>query len=170
MTHATAVEIAGLINVEGPPYIDTAIITRVARPETMVILGALIQPPSVDVFQQTALKFIRYCSEVMSQDFYRKLLEGVLLQPRSVTEKLITRKQDPGRFLQDAREGKLDVLVIRGGKDKLVDTEELEAVYKDLGWQKYKSILLEEADHLPWVSSSEEFCDKVLGWVKECQK
>lgn len=169
VTHATSVKIAGLINVQGPPYIDATIISRVAKPETMVLLGTLAQPPSVDAFQETVLKFIRSCSSVMSQDLYRKLLEGVLLQPRSVTAKLITRKQDPEKFLQEAREGKLDALVVRGGKDALVNSEELEAVYQDLGWKKYRLIHLDDGDHLPWVSSSEEFCTAVLGWVKERQ-
>lgn len=103
----------------------------------------------------------------MSQDLYRVLLEGVILQPRAVTGKLITRKQDPVRFLQDARDGKVDVLVVGGGKDELVDAEGLMLIYKELGWKKYTLKRLDKADHMPWISAAETFRDTVLGWVKE---
>lgn len=134
MTYNTSVEIAGLINVTGLPYIDA--VPRIAEPGGTVLSKTLAQPASVDAFQQAALSFLHECSDFVSEDLFRKLLEGIILQPRAVTMKVYTRKQDVEEFLQKAREGKLDLLVVRGGIDKLIDGKELEAVYKELGWKK----------------------------------
>lgn len=140
-------------------------IARTASAETLEVLGTLARPASVDVFQETALLFVHLCSNVVSPDLSRRMLEGIILQPRSVTAKLITRRQQVDKYLQDGREGKLNVLVVTGGKDKLIRVEGFRAVYEELGWKNCMLKHVEEGDHMPWVSSGEQFRDAVLGWV-----
>ncbi|KAF9449216.1 alpha/beta-hydrolase [Macrolepiota fuliginosa MF-IS2] len=166
IAHNVSVEISGLINVEGPPYIDAAIISRVSNSETLAILGALAQPTSVDDFQETTLQFVRRCSNVISPDLCRVLLEGVIVQPRAVTGRLLSRQQNPEKLLQGGRDGKLDVLIVSGGEDRMVGVEGLRAVYEEIGWKKCSFKHLDKADHIPWASSAEAFRDAVLGWVK----
>ncbi|KAJ3569560.1 hypothetical protein NP233_g4963 [Leucocoprinus birnbaumii] len=158
-----SVNISGFINVAGPPYIDQGLFARVAASSTLEILVALSQPSSVDVFQENTLKLIRTLSSVMSPDLFRTLLEGVIIQPRAITARIVSRKQDPTRLVQEGREGKIDTLVITGGRDILINVPGLKAVYEDLGLQKCTMKHLEEADHVPWVSSRDEFRETVLG-------
>ncbi|KAF5350070.1 hypothetical protein D9756_009078 [Leucocoprinus leucothites] len=163
---ASSVDITGFINVAGPPYIDQDLFARVARPATLGILAALSQPPSVDVFQENALNLVHLFSEVISHDLFCTLLEGVIIQPRAVTAQVVSRKQDPTKLLQEGRDGKMEVLVVTGGKDSLVSAPGLRAVYEEMGWKKCTVKHLDEADHMPWVSRGDEFREIILGWIK----
>lgn len=167
MAYNTSITISGLINVEGAIYLDPSITERTVNHENFKVLRTLINPPSVDVFQETILAFIHMCSDKLSPEFFRVLLEGVILQPRTIAARLNTRKHNPEKMLQEAREGRLELLVVSGGKDKLLNVEGFKAVFEDLGWKKHTYKHLEEADHIPWVSCPEGFREIVLSWISE---
>lgn len=167
MTYNTSVKISGFINVAGAIYLDPSMAQRTAKPEIFKYLSALTNPPSVDAFQEATLNFIHICSDKLSPCLFRVLLEGVILQPRGVAARVNTRKQNPEKMLQEARNGRLKLLAIGGGKDKLLNAEGFKSVFQDLGWKRYTYKHLEEADHIPWVSCAEEFREVVLAWLKE---
>lgn len=150
----------------GAPYLEPSVSELVFSREGHWFAGKLASPPSVDVFQETIFDFIRACSDDLSPELFRILVEGVLLQPRSITPRVSTRSQNPEKLLQEARAGNLPTLVVTGGKDRLVNAEGLKAVTQRGEWQKSTYSHLENADHMPWVSLPDIFRDTVLGWVK----
>ncbi len=167
LTYNTSVILLGLIYAAGTIYLDPSIMERTTSRESLEIAKILADPPSVDVFQETVFDFLHLCSKKFPSDLFRILLEGILLQPRSIVMRLASRSQNPEALLQEVREGKLPIFVLTGGKDKLMKSEGLKAVIRELGWQNYTHRHLEEADHVPWVSCPETFRDTVLGWVKD---
>jgi pimeloyl-ACP methyl ester carboxylesterase len=152
--------------VAGAVYLEPSVNALVFSREGTNFAGRLAYPPSVDEFQKTVLDFVRACSEKLSPELFRILLEGVLLQPRSIAARLGTRSQNPDRLLQEARAGNLPILVVTGGRDGLLNPEGLKDFIQGVGWQKFTYSHLENADHMPWVSDPEAFRDTVLGWVK----
>lgn len=126
-----------------------------------------MDPPSVDAFQETTLKFLHLCSEKVSPGLFRVLLEGMIQQPRRAAAWIHQRTHNPEKMMQEARSGKLPLLAITGGKDNVVVAEELKTVLEASGWKELVYRHLEDADHIPWVSCPEEFRGVVLGWLKD---
>lgn len=169
MSYNTTVRINGLISVAGAIYLDPSVAKRTARPLVFECAAALTAPSSTDVFQEGLLNFLHLCSDKLPTDLFRVLLEGMVLQPRAAAVWVHKRKQDPEKMLEAARAGKLPLLAIGGGKDKFLDEDGFKATYEELGWQRMTYRHLEDADHVPWVSSPEEFRDVVLAWLRELQ-
>jgi pimeloyl-ACP methyl ester carboxylesterase len=167
MTYNTSVRIRGFISVGGAIYLDPSIAERTVKPLVFECAAALTSPSSTDVFQEGLLNFLHACSEKLSTDLFRVLLEGMVLQPRAAAVWVHKRKQDPERMLEEARAGKLPLLAIGGGKDKFLNAEGFKATYEDLGWKKMTYRHLEDADHIPWVSCPEEFREVVLAWFEQ---
>ncbi|XP_006456516.1 hypothetical protein AGABI2DRAFT_195608 [Agaricus bisporus var. bisporus H97] len=169
MSYNTTVRINGFISVAGAIYLDPSVAKRTARPLVFECAAALTAPSSTDVFQEGLLNFLHLCSDKLPTDLFRVLLEGMVLQPRAAAVWVHKRKQDPEKMLEAARAGKLPLLAIGGGKDKFLDEDGFKATYEELGWQRMTYRHLEDADHVPWVSSPEEFRDVVLAWLRELQ-
>lgn len=140
---------------------------RVAAPRSLGLLADLTQSANADVFKHAAVMFVSWLSDHLSPELSRALLEGVHVVPKTITGKLATRFQNPQKMLREAREGKLELLVIACAKDMLVNLEGYKAVFEESGWKNCSLQQLEEADHMPWVSSAEEFREVVIGWMKE---
>lgn len=140
--------------------------THVVNPESLAILGALSQSTDVDAFQKAVLQFVSWLSDYLNPELYRKLLEGVIVVPRDVAVKLTTRIQDPRRMLQLGREGRLDVLVVMGEKDKFFCLDGVKSVYEEVGWKNVVFRLVEGADHMTWLSRPDVFRDTVLTWIQ----
>lgn len=166
VNHCKSVTINGLINASGLIYLDPAVLTHVVNPESLAILGALSQSTDVDAFQKAVLQFVSWLSDYLNPELYRKLLEGVIVVPRDVAVKLTTRIQDPRRMLQLGREGRLDVLVVMGEKDKFFCLDGVKSVYEEVGWKNVDFRLVEGADHMTWLSRPDVFRDTVLTWIQ----
>ncbi|KAF5350071.1 hypothetical protein D9756_009079 [Leucocoprinus leucothites] len=167
LTYNTSITISGLINVAGAVVLVPGMFKSPPSytPEAHEILTTLARPPSVDDFQVTVFRFINICSEKLSPNLARILLEGIMLQPRRCAISMNARTHDPTKMLQEAREGRLKLLVIGGGKDKTLNVEGFKALLDETGWKEYTYRHLEEADHMPWVSQPDAFRDIVLGWI-----
>ncbi|KAF9449690.1 alpha/beta-hydrolase [Macrolepiota fuliginosa MF-IS2] len=163
---SNSVAISGLINISGAMYSSPTIISRMTRPETCSFILDLTQTTNVDAFQSATLRFCSLLSEHLSPDLYRILLEGIMLVPRGVASRLTSRVHDPEKMLKQARDGELELLLVTGGKDKLVDAEGIRGTFDESGWKLYIHKHIEGADHMPWVSTSDEFRDIVLGWIR----
>jgi pimeloyl-ACP methyl ester carboxylesterase len=167
MAYNTSITINGFISVGGAIYLDPSIAERTVKPFVFECAGALTSPPSTDAFQEGLLNFLHACSEKLSNDLFRVLLEGMIRQPRAAAVWVHKRKQDPEKMLEEARAGKLPLLAIGGGKDKFLNAEGFRATYEDLDWKKMTYRHMEDADHIPWVSCPEEFREAVLTWLEE---
>ncbi|KAJ3552663.1 hypothetical protein NP233_g12827 [Leucocoprinus birnbaumii] len=170
-SHNTSVSVNGLISVEGALCSDPATILRIGTPRSFQLFADFMQGNDVDAFQRSVLDFITACtSDPMSPNFFRILLEGVILVPRPVAIKLTSRTQNTDVMFTKARSGELDLLLITGGKDKLTNAAAIKTVYEEIGWKKYTYQHLEDGDHIPWLSEQERFRETVLGWVRERQQ
>ncbi|KXN83245.1 hypothetical protein AN958_01650 [Leucoagaricus sp. SymC.cos] len=165
VTYNTSIAVSGFINIAGVVVLDPAISSRAGKPEVFEVLGTLACPPSVDVFQETVFRFISMCSDKLSPDLARILLEGIMLQPRKAAVIMNSRKHDPNKILQEAREGRLKLLAIGGGRDQTLNVNGFKSVLEEVGWKGYRFEYLPGADHMPWVSQPDEFRDVVLQWV-----
>lgn len=169
LTYNNSVTILGLINVAGMIYNEPSIVERSFSHESLEITKRLVCPPSVDAFQETVFDFLHACSDKLPPGLFQALLEGILRQPRLVVMRLTSRPQNPEVLLRETREGKLPILILTGGKDRIANVVGLKAVIQELKWQGCTYVHLEEADHIPWVSSPEAFREAILGWLKNNQ-
>ncbi|KAF9444796.1 alpha/beta-hydrolase [Macrolepiota fuliginosa MF-IS2] len=168
INYNTSVTISGFINSSGLMYISPPVIFRMAKPEALVILAELTQTgSSIEAFQSTAQRFCSFLSDDLTPDLRRALLEGIMLVSSNVAGKLSTRAHDPEKMLQEGRDGGLEVLVVTGGKDKLVNATGVRETYEESGWKKCIHRHLEEGDHMPWLSRPDEYRDLVLSWIQE---
>ncbi|XP_006459465.1 hypothetical protein AGABI2DRAFT_191431 [Agaricus bisporus var. bisporus H97] len=167
MTYTTSVKILGFINVAGVVSVDPSIKRSSSRPLANEWGGILLSPPSVDAFQEALFQFLHICSDELSPELFRILLEGMIMQPRGAAVLAFKRKQNPEKMLQEARGGRLPLLGISGLKDKGLIAEELKRELENLGWKRMTYRFLQDADHIPWVSCAEEFREIVLTWIKE---
>lgn len=167
MNYNTSVTISGFICTSGLIYIEPTILIRVADPRSLGLLADLAQTADADTSQRAALTFISWLSDHLSPELSRTLLEGVRVVPNNIIGKLATRVQNPEKMLREVREGRLEFLVIACAKDMLVNLEGYKAVFEEFGWKNWTLRQLEEADHMPWASSAEEFREIVIGWMKE---
>lgn len=166
ITYNTSIEIRGCINVAGAIHLDPSINQRTAKPLVFECGAALTTPSSVDTFQEALFKFLHLCSEELSPDLFRILLEGMILQPRGVAKWVNKRTQNPEKMLHEARAGRLPQLAISGGRDELLIVEGFKKVFEELEWKRLTYRHLPNADHMPWVSCAEEFREIVLAWLK----
>jgi pimeloyl-ACP methyl ester carboxylesterase len=167
MTYNDSVKILGFINVEGGLYRDGSIFKRLMGPVASKYRTILVDPPSVDAFQENVLGFLHLCSEKLPPKLFRILLEGMIQQPRRAAELVHQRTHNPEKMMQEARSGKLPLLAISGGKDNVVVAGEFKTVVEASGWKELVYRHLEDADHIPWVSCPEEFRGVVLAWLKD---
>ncbi|KAF9449217.1 alpha/beta-hydrolase [Macrolepiota fuliginosa MF-IS2] len=167
ITYNTSITVLGLINVQGAIYLDSSFAKRTVNYENFKVILTLANPPTIDIFQETVFAFLHTCSDKLSPELFRILLEGVIQQPRAIAARLNSRTHNPEKMLREAREGKLELLVVSAGKDKLLNVEGFKAVFDELGWKKWTYEHLEDADHIPWVSCPEAFREIVIPWVRE---
>ncbi|KAJ3569557.1 hypothetical protein NP233_g4964 [Leucocoprinus birnbaumii] len=167
MTYNSSITISGLINVAGAVVLVPEMFKSPPShtPEVYEILNTLARPPSVDDFQEAVFRFINICSDKLSPNLSRVVLEGIMLQPRRCAISMNTRKHDPERMLEEARGGRLKLLAIGGGKDRTLNVEGFKALLEETRWKGYIYKHLEEADHMPWISQPDAFRDVVLGWI-----
>jgi len=167
VNYNTSVTISGFICTSGPLYIAQTVFMRTATPQSLVVLKDMTQTTDVDTFQQAALRLISHLSNNLSPELSHTLFAGVNDVPKDVIGIMATRAQDPEKMLQEARNGKLELLAIACGRDMIINLEGFRAVFEESGWKNYTLRQLDEADHMPWVSRAEEFREAVMGWVRQ---
>lgn len=166
-SYNTSVSISGFITVEGALCVDQATIFRISTPESFSVLAGLMQTTDVDAFQQGSLNFISWLSDRLPPDLYRALLEGVILVPRALATKFISRTHNMDAMIKKAQSGQIELLLITGRRDKLVNATAVKAVYEEIGWKNYVYQHLDDGDHMPWLSVPDEFRETVLQWARE---
>ncbi|XP_006453747.1 hypothetical protein AGABI2DRAFT_42806, partial [Agaricus bisporus var. bisporus H97] len=165
--YTTPVKMLGFINVAGLIYVNPSVNSRVGSRQSREWGPPFLFPPSEDALQESCAYFLRICSEELSPELFRILLEGMLMQSRGIAKRVCSRKQNPEKMLQEARDGRIPLLAISGLKDQALITEKLKGELEDLGWKRMTYRYLQDADHMPWVSCAEEFREIVLAWIKE---
>ncbi|PFH46681.1 hypothetical protein AMATHDRAFT_43441 [Amanita thiersii Skay4041] len=155
---------SGVINITGIPHLGP-ILTQIASPQSLGCLPPLLQTTDVDAYQEAARRFVEMCSDNLSFAVHQAWLGNLMIQPRLVTQRLMSRTQDESGFLRAGRESDLPLLVIVARKDKIIQADEVLRALK--GWRNRKEVVMQEADHTPWVNCEEEFREAVLSWIKE---
>jgi pimeloyl-ACP methyl ester carboxylesterase len=166
-SHNKSVAISGFISVEGALCLDQEIVTRIGTPESFSLFVDFMQTIDVDAFQRSALSFISWLSDKVSPDLARMILEGFILVPRALAIKSTCRTQNTDAMLKKARAGELELLLITGAKDRLMNIEAVKAVYQETEWKKYVHKHFEDGDHMPWISIPDQFRLCVLQWIGE---
>lgn len=143
------------------------VMAKVGTPAALACLPALSQTSDVDAYQAAARALAGLCSAHLAFPAHQALLGNLLTQPRAVTVRVLARTQDAGGLLRAGGEGALGMLVVLGGRDRMIVGGE--AVRAVEGWRELRVVEIEEADHMPWVGQAQAaiFREKVLGWVRE---
>ena len=74
-------------------------------------LNPLLQSTDVDAYQKGALHFLNVCGEDLPYHLRQRLLGDILVQPRGVTKRLVTRHQDESGLLKAAQGGSAKAIV-----------------------------------------------------------
>ncbi|PFH49652.1 hypothetical protein AMATHDRAFT_62782 [Amanita thiersii Skay4041] len=156
--------ISGIINVEGLPYLAAGVFSSLCKSAALNVLEVMQRTEDVPLFQEMAELFVMMCSDKLPYNLRLACLGGVMVQPRMVVRRLVSRVQDESGLLKAGKEMKLPMLMVWGGEDKLSSCAGFKEVLE--GWQEYTEVGLLEADHVPWLSCPEEFRNVILDWVE----
>jgi pimeloyl-ACP methyl ester carboxylesterase len=191
--------LSGIVNISGPPYLsspsqaaaasDQSPRSRppVSGPRSDAISAALVQTTDVEAFQRAAISFVDGMSHKWSRSsesqshgdhwhLTKQIWIGdVILQPRHITLKAATRKQDPTAFFRAGERNhddgsqacRIPLLYVYGSKDEIVYGENVLQILRDCWKDEERMDLLriEDGDHIPWMTDSEKFREGVLGWI-----
>jgi pimeloyl-ACP methyl ester carboxylesterase len=169
VNHCNTITIRGLINVGGLPYLDTTILTHILNPNSLAIFAGLSQSTDSDAFKNSRLQLASWLSDYLTPDMNRTLLDGMALVPKDLAVRLTRRTQDPTKMLRLGREGKLNLAVIVGERDKFFMAGGVKKVFEELDWRNLEFKTIEGADHMAWISRPNEFRDNVLTWIERCK-
>lgn len=154
--------LSGAVYINAVPY--TGVIQKVATPVALNCLPRLLQSEDVNIFQETALKFVDLCSTLCPQPLRLACLGSIMLQPRAVTLQLLSRTQDESGLLKAGRGSDLPFLVIEGNADVLIDGDVVRSVLE--GWKNLKVVKIDKGDHMPWLGHPDSVRQAILDWVK----
>jgi pimeloyl-ACP methyl ester carboxylesterase len=196
--------LSGIVNISGPPYLsspsqaaaapseDQSPRSRppVSGPKSDAISAALVQTTDVEAFQRAAISFVDGMSHKWSRSSDPECHDGgsqhwhltkqiwigdVILQPRHITLKAATRKQDPTAFFRAGERHhddgslacRIPLLYVYGSRDEIVYGENVLQILRDC-WkdgERMEVLRIEDGDHIPWMTDSENFREGVLGWI-----
>ncbi|KAG6836594.1 hypothetical protein H0H93_006230 [Arthromyces matolae] len=124
-------------------------------------LPPLLQNQDVDAYQEASNTFVFLCSASMTHCTRLACLGSLLMQPRYVTNNLLSRVQDDSGLLEARKESQLPLLVFLGKKDNLLVNQAM------ISWiAEWKDAKLVEAngDHMPWLGDPSRFRGEVINW------
>lgn len=164
----------GIVYLSALPYMGP-VLAKVGYPETLVCLPPLTQTTDVDAFQKAARDFVDLMVNDEKDEHYtlhQAMLGDILVQPRAVTVRLLSRVQDTSGLLNSGKEGAdLPLLVIHNKKDRVSNSQEvIKAVGEPGEWKDIEVVEIEEGDHMPWLgkdsSNNRSFKKAMFDWVE----
>lgn len=139
-------------------------LAKVGTPAALACLPALTQVTDVDAYQHATQTMVSLLSTLMPYAFHQVCLGNYMSQPRAVTALLLSRGQDETQLLKAGQDGVLPMLILIGKRDEIVIGDEV--VNAVAGWRDLRVIVMEEADHMPWLGQPNMFRREILGWVE----
>ncbi|KAF8915012.1 Alpha/Beta hydrolase protein [Mucidula mucida] len=159
--------LSGVIHLAGVPYM--AGIPIAGTPLALNCLPHLAQTTDVVAYQDAAIRFAKGCSPGASWGVITQLLGQMMMQPRAITQYIITRTQDEKGFLKAGAEG-LPFLSVGGAEDVMIDWKAAAPLMDGFTNKKYVEIKGEGADHMPWLAHSDEMRGHIVHWIEEVRK
>ncbi len=159
--------LSGVIHLAGVPYM--AGIPIAGTPLALNCLPHLAQTTDVVAYQDAAIRFAKGCSPGASWGVITQLLGQMMMQPRAITQYIITRTQDEKGFLKAGAEG-LPFLSVGGAEDVMIDWKAAAPLMDGFTNKKYVEIKGEGADHMPWLAHSDEMRGHIVNWIEEVRK
>lgn len=126
-------------------------------------LPFLGQTTDVVAFQEAAVKFVKGCSKAASWNLLSASLGQIMIQPRVVTQLVLTRTQDRTGLLKAGADG-LPFLSLGGDLD-LVVSWKTAAPLMD-GFTNKKFVEIKDADHMPWLTHPDVTRAHIVGWIE----
>lgn len=156
--------LSGIIYAGAFPYVNA--VQQAGQNKLSEVVASLLTPTiDVDSFQKAAQAFVSGLIHKQDATPYRlrqALIGDIVLQPRIVAIRAVTRKQDEQSLLKAGKEGSLRVLVLTG-KD---DVESI--TVKALGeWKKIEVAEIEDAGHMMFADQPDKFMENILAWIKK---
>lgn len=155
--------LSGVVYITPVPYMGP-VLQQVASPAALACLPRFLQTEDVTVFQETALQFLDLCSKSCPQPLRLACLGSIMVQPRAVTLRLLSRTQDETGLLKAGRESDLPLLIIEAKADAIIGGDEVRSAMD--GWRNLKVVEIDGADHMPWVGHPDIVRQAILNWVK----
>ncbi|KAJ7733533.1 Alpha/Beta hydrolase protein, partial [Mycena olivaceomarginata] len=152
--------IAGIIYDAAAP--DMTSLFNIGSPAALPLIPSLTQTTNVTQFQATYIDFINLCHPALEWNFYLGCLGDGVVQPRAVTELVLTRTQN-STDLGIAKA--LPLLAIFGADDKIIMKQA--ALDAMAGWQRLTVVTLPNAEHFTWISRPVLFRATVLQWITQ---
>ncbi|KIY65954.1 alpha/beta-hydrolase [Cylindrobasidium torrendii FP15055 ss-10] len=154
--------LSGVIHLCAIPFMS-------AIPSAAQDLSTSVLPPSgqshdVVAYQAAAWKFTKGCSKRASYSLYLSCLSHIMVQPPAITQYVLNRTQDEHGLIRAGQQG-LPYLTICGDQDEIVDAATASRVMDSFVNKRH--IVLRGADHIPWISHSEEMRQEIFRFVDD---
>ncbi|KAF9016189.1 alpha/beta-hydrolase [Hymenopellis radicata] len=159
--------LSGVIHLAGVPYMASVPIA--GTPLARSCLAPLAQTTDVVAYQEAAIKFAKGCAPGASWNVITQVLGQMMMLPPAVTQRVIARTQDEKGFLKAGAEG-LPFLSVGGDEDILIDWKAAAPLMDGFTNKKFVEIKGEGADHIPWLTRSDEMRGHIVSWIEEVGK
>ncbi|KAF9467592.1 Alpha/Beta hydrolase protein [Collybia nuda] len=155
--------LTGVVYISPLPYMGP-ILQQVASPAVLACLPRFLRTDDVNIFQGTALEFLDLCSQTCPQSLRLACLGSIMVQPRAVTQRVLSRTQDQTGLFKAGEESGLPFLLFDARADAIIDGKAVRSAVA--GWRNLKVVEIDGADHMPWVGHPQVVRQGILDWVK----
>ncbi|KAF9031370.1 alpha/beta-hydrolase [Hymenopellis radicata] len=159
--------LSGIIHLEAVPFATLEALGAICKDAPKSLFPLIAAPPDVSTFQHACNQFVGICSNVASFKLKAICLGYMIAQPRAVVQIVLGRTQDPTGLLKAGEEG-LPLLAM-GAANDLTMYPEVSFGFMER-FKNKKLVIIEGADHMPWLTQSEFMRQTILSWIQNVRE